>query len=402
LENSNSIFAYSKWALDNQTIYDLSLNDREFALKFHKKLNQGQIRALLDRKKLLEISKTKLSFLKPSLASILAPPKLSLEQCSSEKTASYKAQLFSGKRMLDLTGGFGVDLMHFSSRFEKVQYNESNLDLALITQYNFDKLQFTNISVSNNLAENFTFENEYDLIFIDPDRRGEHNKKLVNLHELKPNLIELLPKMQQHSSKILIKLSPLLDLKSATITLSNISEIHLLLEKNELKEVLLLVDSNDSITDVQLFSVDLDKPDATFISSFTEEEACPAPTYGIARFLFEPNAAIMKSGAFKTLAVRNKLLKIAPNTHLYCSNTEIELKSGRVFEIIDKTSPFIKEIKPFLENQKANISIRNYPESVEEIRKKLKIKEGGDVYLFFCTDAKMKKIVLICRKFKTA
>ncbi|MGY5849361.1 class I SAM-dependent methyltransferase [Salegentibacter sp. F14] len=328
---------------------------------------------------------------------IIYPPKLNLEQTSSEITAKYKASLFQGKRLLDLTGGFGIDTYFFAEVFEEVLYCEFNEELAKIAKHNFQQLGKLNIQVfsGDGLLKLKKKNKTYDLIYADPARRDDHGGKVFRLKDCMPDIPSNLDLLFKHTDRMLIKTSPLLDITSGLSELKDVSSIHIVANSNEVKELLWFINRefrgtpiiktiNFSKGQVQKFSGDLNEKPETKLSS---------PK----KYLYEPNAAIMKSGLFELLAQNTGTFKLHKNSHLFTSE-DLKEFPGRTFEIID-----VKEFKPSklkkeFKGKKANITTRNFPESVAGIRKLFQIKDGGNRFLFFTTNLFDKKIVLDCRK----
>ncbi len=331
---------------------------------------------------------------------IIYPPTLSLEQCSSEQTALYKEQLVSGKRMADLTGGMGVDTFYIGQQFESVDYVEQQSMLVEQASHNFDELGAKHIAVHCSTTAAFLEENQekYDLIYLDPARRDITKRKVFRFEHCEPDLVQLLPQILEHSATVLIKASPLLDIKGAVAALGGVTEVHVVAIKNEVKELLFLVHRANISNDPEIKSIDIgESPNQVFDCNFSEEEAS-VPNFGeVSSFLYEPNAAILKAGAFKSCAVEHDLTKLHPNTHVYTSSKLEEGFPGRIFEIIQPISFNKKKLKKSLPDLKANIIARNFPQSVEEIRKKTGIKEGGDKYILAFRDVKGFNL-LLCKR----
>lgn len=321
----------------------------------------------------------------PSFAAIedwWYPVRLSCEQCSSELTARYKAEIIrpsfeggNGVRLLDLTAGYGVDTYFLSKQFEHTDYIEQNAELCRIAEHNFS-LQKSAISIHNCSAEEFLqTAGQYDLIFVDPARRDSHGGKVFHLENCTPNVIELLPELLKHSQRLLFKLSPMLDISQAIKELSAVNwDIYVVAIKNEVKEVLLLSGGNGTIT-----AIDLSCPEQAF--TFTrEEEKNTAVSYQLStiNYLYEPNAAILKAGAYKLVAKRFNLHKLDPNTHLYASDQYVAHFPGRVW----KTSPLPSQKERVI--QQANVLVRNYPLTAEQLKKKMRLKDGGTEYIIGC------------------
>ena len=333
---------------------------------------------------------------------IIYPSKISVEQTSSEKTAKYKSEIISGEVLLDLTGGFGVDDLYFAKKFKYVIHSEINDELSKIVAHNFKSLNVKNIACLNgdsyDILKTFDFfkRQVFDWIYIDPSRRNDAKGKVFMLKDCLPNVPENLDFYFKYSKKILIKTAPILDISAGLLELSNVKEIHIVAIENEVKELLWILEA-DFIGEIEIKTININKnigEKFDFIFNKNQE----IPNFSLPqKFLYEPNAAIMKSGGFNEVAIQFGLNKLHQFSHLYTSNEKNQFY-GRVFEI-DFCIPYNKsEMKKHLENQNANITTRNFSETVENIRKKFKIKDGGNRYCFFTNNANDEKIVLICTK----
>ncbi len=331
---------------------------------------------------------------------ILYPSKVSVEQTSSEKTAQYKASLVSGKNLIDLTGGFGVDDFYFSKTVENVIHCEINSELSEIVKYNFEQLNVKNIECfADNSSEVLKKLNrKFGWIYIDPSRRNDVKGKVFMLKDCLPNVPELLDFYFGFSENIMIKTAPILDISAGISELKNIVEIHIIALENEVKELLFILNKNQEST-IEIKTINLLK-DKRETFEFQLNSDLQKTNYAVPKkYLFEPNAAIMKSGGFDEIAFQFEVEKLHQHSHLYTSDEFIDFP-GRVFEIQNILEYNKTNMKSFLENQKANITTRNFPETVENIRKKWKIKDGGNLYSFFTTDMTNSKIVLLCEKLK--
>ena len=321
-------------------------------------------------------------------ADILYPAQLSLEQSSSESTAKYKSSLCEGNTFADLTGGFGIDCYFISRKFSQSIYVERHTELCEIAAHNFKVLGANNITVFNRHSEEFLTEMlPVDLIFIDPARRSATGKKVVLLSDCEPNVAQLSALLLQKAKKVLIKLSPMLDISLALKELPDTKEVHIISVDNECREVLLLLDVNsDKKLIIKTINIIKDSKIQQFDYQFADETATQAGfAKDILKYIYEPNSSIMKSGAFNLISERFGTLKLHKNTHLYTSNTLIDNFPGRVFEVELVSGSSKQEIKKLQKSvTKANIAARNYPLSVEEFRKKTGIKDGGDIYIFAC------------------
>jgi len=327
---------------------------------------------------------------------IYYPSKVSVEQTSSEKTARYKSDLISGKNLIDLSGGFGVDDFYFAQRFLNVTHCEIDIDLSKIVQHNFEQLGVSNIEcISGDSEVTLTNLNKsFDWLYIDPSRRNEAKGKVFMLKDCLPNVPEKLDFYYRFTSNLMIKTAPILDITAGLSELQNVKAIHIVALENEVKELLWIIEK-DWIGNPKITTINLTK-EKTETFSFEWNSVAVAEYSEPKTYLYEPNAAIMKSGGFDWISAQFKLKKLHPHSHLYTSDTLIEFP-GRVFAI-DQIVPYNKTEMKLLGNQKANITIRNFPDTVENIRKKWKINDGGNCYSFFTTDVNNHKIVLLCSK----
>ncbi|MFH6999635.1 class I SAM-dependent methyltransferase [Flavobacterium sp. FlaQc-57] len=333
-----------------------------------------------------------------STANIIYPSKISVEQTSSEKTAAYKASLILGETLIDLTGGFGVDDYYFSKRFKSIAHCEINEDLSAIVKHNFEQLQIENCTFYANDSTNVLNElsQKWDWIYIDPSRRNDAKGKVFMLKDCLPNVPDLLHFYFEKANSILIKTAPLLDLSAALSELKFVKNIHIIALENEVKELLFEI-HNHYKGEITIKTANILKEKIESFEFVLGDEIA-YPSYHLPqKYVYEPNSAIMKSGGFDEVSTIFDINKLHKHSHLYTSEDLIDFP-GRRFEI-EKVIPYSKnEMKTELANQQANITTRNFPDTVENIRKKWKIKNGGNLYCFFTTDKNDNKIVLICRK----
>ncbi|WP_310991936.1 THUMP-like domain-containing protein [Aequorivita marina] len=328
-------------------------------------------------------------------SNILFPPKLNLEQTSSETTAQYKANLVDGETLADITGGFGVDGFFFSEKFSAVHHFEINPTLSQIAQHNFKVLNKPNVHCSAEDGLSKVLNNKYSVIYADPSRRHDSKGKVFFLNDCQPNIPEHISEILENSQLFLLKTSPMLDISVGLQELRNVMEIHVVAVENEVKELLWLL-KNGTENPLQVKTVNFTKSrieQFNFHWNETAETTYSAPQ----KYLYEPNAAILKSGAFHLLSNQLKLNKLHKNTHLYTSETLINFP-GRRFRIEDVVPYTKSEMRAALTFKKANITTRNFPETVAKLRKKWKIADGGAVYLFFITNLEGKKEMLVCSK----
>lgn len=331
---------------------------------------------------------------------VLFPKKLSIEQTSSEECAQYKASLLQGESLIDLTGGFGIDCYYFSKQVKRVLHCEMQEDLSEIVAYNYDVLNCNNITchIGDSLAYLEKNTATWDYIYVDPHRRNQAKEKVFFLKDCLPNVPEHLDLLFERSNIILIKTSPLLDIHAGLSELNHVKEIHIVALNNEVKELLWILDKNYS-GEVNLIAVNIAKGKTdrfeTALNKISFSEYGEPTIY-----LYEPNSAVLKTGKFDVISEQYKLTKLHQHSQLYSSDQLIDFP-GRCFKI-EQVIPYTKqEAKVHLTNLKANVTVRNFPIKVEEIRKKWKMKEGGDVYLFFTTNLHNERIVIRCSKLNT-
>ena len=340
---------------------------------------------------------------------LLFPPHISMEQGSSETTALYKSQWFHGESFADLTGGLGVDTHFFAQHFTHTDYVEQNPDLCKLAQHNFQVLQ-QKVTVHNTTTESFLSQNTnscWDLLYLDPARRDNYGHKLVSITDCSPNVVELQDELLRHTKHLLIKLSPMLDISKALSELHHVKEVHVVAVANECKELLFLLEPDYEgeviCTCVNLLSsqpaleFELLKESRSFIAG--ETPATPPTTDTINAYLYEPNVALMKAGCFAQIAERYQMSQIHKNSHLFTSENYHADFPGRAFQVIG-WAPYSKKLKStLLDNiDKASIAVRNFPLTVDELRKALKIKDGDEYYIFATTLRPDKKIMILTKK----
>lgn len=326
---------------------------------------------------------------------ILFPPKINLEQTSSEITAKYKASLVNGKTLADITGGFGVDSYFFSEKFNITHHFETNETLSELAKHNFEVFEKQNIHCFAEDGLQAVLNNKYDVIYADPSRRHDSKGKVFFLKDCEPNIPDNISEIVNQCDQFLLKTSPMLDISIGLNELKNVSEIHIVAIENDVKELLWLL-KKDTDKNLEIKTINFTKYGAE-IFNFEWNEPSVAEYSLPQRYLFEPNAAILKSGAFDLVSEKLKLSKLHKNTHLYTSDTLLDFP-GRSF-LIKKIIPYSKsEMRTAISFKKANVTTRNFPESVENLRKKWNIKDGGDIYLFFTTNLDEKKQMIICSK----
>ena len=333
-----------------------------------------------------------------SATEIYYPPKLNIEQSSSEKTALYKAGLLSGNSLLDLTGGFGVDSYFFSQKIPEIILCEISRELSEITAHNANILRAHNIKVLNVDGIEYLDKSHksFDWIYTDPSRRDKTKSKVFKLSDCSPDITEHLDLLKDKSKAILLKTSPLLDITIGIKELKNVEEIHVVAVNNDVKELLWIIKDNNP-PDPLIKTINIKNTrDEVFVFKRSIENTTKSGFSRPLEFLYEPNAAILKAGAFKTLGNKFHLKKLHEHTHLYTSEKEVKFP-GRVFRILS-THPYNKKSMASLNAGRANVTIRNFPIPVADIRKKHKIMEGGELYLFFVKDINNKLLILKCSK----
>ncbi len=331
-----------------------------------------------------------------SSPNIYYPNKLSIEQASSEITAKYKSELVSGTTLIDLTAGIGIDAFYFAQRFQQVIACEQNEQLAAITRYNYGQFN-ANIEVIS--ADGLTFlknhKQSFDCIYIDPSRRHDHKGKVFLLTDCQPNVPENLDFFFQYTDVLLLKVSPMLDITSARKDLKYLKEIHVVAVDNEVKELLFLLKKGFK-AEINITTVNISKSKMSSFGAVLGADVAANFSQPMT-YIYEPNAAILKAGLFNEVSDQLNLFKLHINSHLYTSKKLIEFP-GRTFSVKQQIGYDTKQLRRVLPTGKANITTRNFPETVAQIRQKTKIKDGGECYLFFTTDINNKHIVLICEK----
>lgn len=385
---------------------------------------------------------------------IVYPPHLSMEQCSSEPTAQYKLNLAMewatlnsqlstlnchASSMTDLTGGFGVDFSFTSCAFASATYVERNAQLCSMVEHNLPLLGIDNAKVV--CADAVDYLSTLDMqtmIFLDPARRDQHGAKTVMLADCTPDVVQLLPQLLKKSRFTMLKLSPMLDWHKAVEDLQgSVREVHIVSVGGECKELLLVL-SKEIESELKVFCADLEAgggsgeaglsggsscsslssepsfprtpsspsaPSNAFLFVYVPSASSPAPnsTFNIqhSTFLFEPNASIMKAGCFDELAAAYGVSPVSRNSHLFLSAEPVDGFPGRSFSIERVTTLNKRELRQALAGiEKANIATRNFPLSVAELRKRLKLKDGGDVYIFATTTAEDEHLLLISHKYQ--
>ena len=333
-----------------------------------------------------------------STENIYYPNKLNIEQTSSEITAKYKSELLEGNSIIDLTGGFGVDCFYFSKQFKSVTHCEINASLSEIVKHNFKQLNVDNVKTvpENGIEYLKNTSKTFDWIYIDPSRRHDSKGKVFFLKDCLPNVPEHIDILFEHSKNIIIKTSPLLDISVGISELKHVKTIHVVAINNEVKELLWVLEA-DFNDEVSIETINIKKETNEVFKFHLNEEKQTEAEYNLPlSYLFEPNSAILKAGAFNQMSKQLNIPKINKHSHLYTSDNLIDFP-GRSFKI-ESVIPYNKKALKKLGIKKANVTTRNFPETVQQIRNKFKISDGGSIYLFFTTDINNQKIVLITNK----
>lgn len=327
---------------------------------------------------------------------ILYPPPLNLEQTSSEITAKYKASIISGDSLADITGGFGVDSYYFLEKFKNVTHFEINESLSLLSKHNFEQLD-KEIKVVTGNGLKLIQNKKYDVIYIDPSRRNQQKGKVLFLKDYEPNIIQHLDYLLTIAPVILIKTSPMIDISKGVSDLKNVSEVHIVATQNEVKELLWVL-TKESVEETKVIAVNYTNKRTTLFK-VNYNKLYTASYSNPKMYLYEPNASILKSGAFNAVSQKYSLNKLAKHSHLYTNDALIDFP-GRCFQIKEMVTYTKKEVKKKITGLKANVTTRNFTETVSQLKKKWKISDGGNTYLFFTTLQDRKKVVLICEKTK--
>lgn len=336
-------------------------------------------------------------------AGIRYPQHLSMEQCSSEVTARYKASLVSGDTLTDLTAGWGVDCSFLARNFRCADYVERQETLCRIAAHNFPLLGLPHVRIHCADAVEYLQSMEpVDCLFLDPARRDSHGGKTVAIAECEPDVCRLEPLLVEKGKTVMIKLSPMLDMASALRDLQYVRRIHVVSVNNECKELIILLrkapDEEETAAGEVIISCEQVVNNSVhqhFQFTFSEEKSAGCPlAESVGNYLYEPGAALLKAGPYRLLATRYGVEKLHPNSHLYTSSGLVDFP-GRRFRVTAVSGFGKKDLKVLLEGvEKANLTVRNFPSSVAELRKKLKLKEGGDTYLFATTLVSGEKVLI--------
>lgn len=376
-------------------------NVEQIALKYGKK-KDFPLKAALLQIKARQRAKQKLpQWCKHD--SIVFPSLVAVEQASSQPTAEFKANLFSGGTMFDLTGGLGADSLAFADRFSRVIYLEKERLLAECARHNFQVLGKNNIVIEHAGAEKFLLEKKSedkpDLIYVDPDRRAGSSRKSFRFEESEPDIVKLLPTFKKHAENILIKTSPLMDIREAHRSLSSVSHTWVIGLDNEVKEVLYKF-SPETVSGIPITCIDLSDHRQTWRFDFDleEESQMRAELSSPREYLYEPGATILKAGAFRSVGIAFGLFKLNESSHLFTSSECVPEFPGRIFSVKKVLNSLRKDISQILPDMKANVISRNHPLSVARIREKTGLREGGEDYFIATRGIEGKPVYVVARR----
>lgn len=334
-----------------------------------------------------------------SSKNIFYPPKLNLEQASSESTAYYKSTLIpSGSSVIDLTGGFGVDDFYFAKKASKVIHCERNPALSAIVKHNAKALEAENIDFYiGDSIEKLKELTAVDCIYVDPSRRAEHGRVFL-LEDCEPNVVEDLNLYFQKSDNVIIKVAPMLDIEAALKVLRSVKEVHIVSLNNECKELLFVIKKNSQQSNISLKCVLLNNYGdfSIYFFDYGEEKQLEIEHGPIESYLYEPDASLLKAGLFKSIAKQFDLVKLGQHSHLYTSDKLLKDFPGRILKVTKHES--YKSFQSSNRLKKANVIVRNFSLKPDELKKKLKIVDGGDIYLYFTTDFKNIPTVITCER----
>lgn len=330
---------------------------------------------------------------------LLFPAHLSIEQCSSEAAAKHKAGLMEGHSFADVTGGLGIDTFFIAQHFQKADYVERQVELCELARHNFEVLN-ADIKVLNETSEEYIKHCEpKNWIFVDPARRDQYGRKTVSIADCTPDVAALQDSLLNKAEHVMVKLSPMLDISKALEELRHVEEIYVVAVANECKELDFVLE-RDFEGQPRWVCVNLmtGQPEMCFM--LEEEKACAAKMAdGVSRYLYEPNPALMKAGCYKLLTHRFDIFKLHKNSNLYTSEQLVSRFPGRVFEV-EGCMRYNKKLKEALlfDVEKASIAVRNFPLSVDELRKVLKIKDGDGTFLFATTLKGEERVIIKTKK----
>lgn len=336
------------------------------------------------------------------------PPKLAMEQCSSEHAAQYKLhaveRLLADKKerntLVDLTGGFGVDFSFIASVFRNAVYVEKQPELCKIAEHNFSLLGIDHVEVicADSISYLQSCQSNISLVYLDPARRDEAKRKMVALEDCSPNVVEMQDTLLDKAALVMMKLSPMLDISMALRKLGSVTELHVVSVRGECKELLLILSKSKSVPTIHCVNLETTDPEVVHpIGEDSKQQAKLCDEMG--NYLYEPNASVLKAGVQDDVARSHNLLKLHNDSHLYTCNEWRDDYPGRSFKVVDSCGFGKHGLRRMLSDiRQANITVRNFPATADELHKKLKLKDGGDIYLFATTMANGQHILIKCKK----
>lgn len=369
----------------------------ELILKY-KKVDGIDIKVIANQIQGRRMARSKFPFLL-EYDQFIYPPKVSLEQATSELLARYKGHKVQGKHFCDLTGGMGLDTYFMGRNFEQVDYVEKDPYLCQLAQRNFAILGLNTVTVHHMAAEEFLeqAEERYDLIYIDPSRRIGGQRK-TSIRNLEPDVVSLQSSILAIAKNCLVKLSPMQDIAESIKLLPTTREVMVIGLENEVKELLIKLGTESTDT-IPVHAVILDKNHAAQeLSGTVSAAASSVSSRPAGRFLYLPHSVILKAALHDDVADEHGLDKLHPNTHIYTSDTLASDYPGRILEVIEVTQLNKKVLRPYLQTGHINVITKNFPLSAVAIKKKLSVQDGGSLFLVAYTDLDDKKRVAICRK----
>ncbi len=338
---------------------------------------------------------------------VIFPSSVPVEQSSSEQTARYKARVVANRtphvnHLIDCTGGMGVDTWALAAIAKQVTYSERSPELAQLAAHNLPRLGAANVTVLNAQSDALLAEltTPADWIYIDPARRNDQGGRVVRLDDCEPNVVAWWPVLMDKTRFLLLKASPLIDIEATLRALPGVLEVHVVAVQHEVKEVLFVAQPTPiNPDDVQVTAIDLTTTgEVEFGYRRGDERTVPVLFDTPLVYIYEPNAAVMKAGAFRVIAHQFGLSKLAAHSHLYTSQQQVAHFPGRTFKLEAVCKPNRADLQKLIPDMKANLTVRNFPQSVEELRKKLGLKEGGAIYVLATTLQNGDKRLLVTRK----
>ena len=373
----------------------------ELLLKY-KKIHGVPASLIADQIKGRQKAKYKLPLLYRS-KQIIYPPSINLEQSSSEVTANFKLdfvrKVFDNELLTqgaDLSGGFGIDALFLSRFFQEYHFVEPNTELITIARHNHQSLEAKNIAYENIAADMFlsSFKGKLDFVYVDPSRRLKDNRKVFSFSDCEPDIPSLQKAIFEKTDHILIKASPLLDISVGVKEIAFVKKVMIVAVGNECKELLFYCKKGFAESPViEALTIDDEKEKRSLVFTIEEEQMANVKISLPKQYLYEPDASILKAGAFRLIASRYQIDKLHPNTHLYTSERLVLNFPGKIFKIISCIKPDAGEVAKIFPDGKANITTRNYPLTVDQLKKKTGLKDGGDRFLIGCTATSQKLLV---------